>query len=131
MARTRNAGKRAAEQQFPFRVDIPVPPVTGLGGRLNAMHDWCRANITAGEWDKHGHSEKQPGQVAVDFARFYFMRDADAALFRCRWMERRQPSILLSRFRIRLRCRIASIWLPACHCRRGLFQMSCYRTFGK
>ena len=52
------------------------------------MLDWCRANIAAGEWDQHGNSEKQPGQVAVDFARFYFMTEADAELFRWRWLSK-------------------------------------------
>jgi hypothetical protein len=82
VARTRNPGKRAAEQRFPFRVEIPVPPVIGLGGQLNAMHDWWRANIAAGQWDQHGRSEKALGQVPVDFA-----TEADADLFRWRWLK--------------------------------------------
>jgi len=87
MARTRNPRKREAETRYPFRVDVPVPPVIGLGGRLNAMQDWCRANIAAGAWDQHGRSEKALGQVPVDFARFYFATEADADLFRWRWLK--------------------------------------------
>jgi len=80
MARTHHPSKRAAEQRYPFRVDAPVP-AGGLGGRLNEMPGWCCANIAAGAWDQHGHSEKQPGQVAVDLARFYFVAESDAGLF--------------------------------------------------
>lgn len=61
MARTHNPGKRAAERQFRFTVDVPIP-VGGLGNRLNDMLAWCRANIAASEWEQHGHSEKQPGR---------------------------------------------------------------------
>ena len=86
MARTRNPGKRAAEQRFPFRVDVPIPP-GGLGERLNMMHGWCRTNIAAGQWDQHSRSEKALGQVPADFARFYFMTDADADLFQWRWLK--------------------------------------------
>jgi hypothetical protein len=53
----------------------------------HGMLDWCRANITAGEWDQHGRSEKALGQVPADFARFYFMTGADADLFRWRWLK--------------------------------------------
>jgi hypothetical protein len=84
MARTRNPGKRAAEQNFPHRVDVPVPP-GGLGNRLNQMLAWCVTNIRAENWEQHGHSEKQPGQVPVDHARFYFLIAEDADLFRWRW----------------------------------------------
>ena len=66
--------KLAAERSFPHRVDVPVP-AGGLGGRLNEMLDWCRANIAAGEWDQQGRSEKALGQVPADFARFYFVTE--------------------------------------------------------
>lgn len=87
MARTHNPGKRAAERRFPFHVDVPVP-TGGLGNRLNEMLAWCRVNIAAGEWEQHGASTKEPGQIAVDYARFYFMTEADAGLFRWRWMRK-------------------------------------------
>ena len=86
MARTHKPGKRAAEQKFPHRVDVPVPE-GGLGNRLNEMVGWCRGNIAAGKWAAHGHSEKKPGQIAVDHARFCFITEADADLFRWRWMQ--------------------------------------------
>ena len=85
MARHNTARKREAERRFPQRVDVPVPP-EGLGNWLNEMLAWCRANITAGEWAQHGHSEKEAGQIAIDYARFYFMTADDADLFRWRWM---------------------------------------------
>jgi len=86
VARAQNPGKRAAERRFPFQVDVPVP-AGGLGERLNHMLGWCRANITAGEWGQHGRSEKALGQVPLDFARFYFATEADADLFRWRWLK--------------------------------------------
>jgi hypothetical protein len=44
--------KLAAERNFSIRVDIPVPPVVGLGNSINEMEAWCRANIRAGEWEQ-------------------------------------------------------------------------------
>jgi hypothetical protein len=85
MARLRNPGKRIAEKRFPNHVNFPVPS-GGLGSRLNEMVEWCRANIPAGGWEVHGHSEKEAGRIAVDYARFYFLTEADADLFRWRWM---------------------------------------------
>ena len=87
MARHNTARKREAERRFPQRVDVPVPP-DGLGNRLNEMLAWCRANIAAGAWELHGHSEKALGQVPLDFARFCFGTEADLDLFSWRWLKK-------------------------------------------
>lgn len=75
--------RSAAEDKFPHRVDIRVPQF-GLGGRLNEMHAWCAENVPAGQWDQHGYSERKPGEVPVDYARFYFESAEDAERFRRR-----------------------------------------------
>jgi hypothetical protein len=72
-ATDRNAFKNDAERTFPHRVDISVPG-SGLGRRLTDMHAWCSAN------------ERRKGFQPVEFARFYFMREADAASFRAQWV---------------------------------------------
>lgn len=85
MARIHTQRKRDAERRFAFRVDVPVPEY-GLGSRLNEMLAWYRANIKADTWAAHCHTEKQPGQIAADYCRFYFMNADEADLFRWRWM---------------------------------------------
>jgi len=50
------------------------------------MHDWCCEHVAAGAWAQHGHSERRKGEAAIDYARFYFMDEADAEAFRRRWM---------------------------------------------
>jgi hypothetical protein len=50
----RLADRGEAEQRFPHKVDIPVPSMTGLGGRLNEMLVWSRENVAAGERAQHG-----------------------------------------------------------------------------
>jgi hypothetical protein len=85
MARVHYETRLAAERRFPHRVDVPAP-AGGLGGRLDAMHEWCRANVAADRWEQHGQSERQPDQIAQYFARFYFMDVSDADLFRRRWL---------------------------------------------
>ncbi len=82
----RNSFKREAERRYPHKVDIPVPG-SGLGRRLTDMHAWCAANVAAGEWAEHGHSERRKGEQPADFARFYFMRESDAEAFRRTWMQ--------------------------------------------
>jgi len=57
-------------------------PGSGLGQRLTDMLSWCRENVTAGAWDQHGHSERRKGEAPIDYARFYFANEADAAAFR-------------------------------------------------
>jgi len=83
-ATDRNASKKAAERRFPHRVDVLVPG-GGLGRRLTDMLDWCRANVAAGAWDEHGHSERRKGEAPRDFARFHFMDEAAAAEFTIRF----------------------------------------------
>jgi hypothetical protein len=83
-ATDRNAGKKAAEAKYPHRVDVPVPG-SGLGNRLTEMLEWCGANVAAGMWSQHGHSERRKGEWPRDFARFYFSTEADAAAFKKQW----------------------------------------------
>jgi hypothetical protein len=84
-ATDRNAFKKEAERTFPHRVDIFVPG-SGLGRRLTDMHAWCSANVAADEWAEHGHTERRKGFQPIEFARFYFMHEADAAAFRAQWV---------------------------------------------
>jgi hypothetical protein len=86
MSHHTSARKREAERRYPHRVDVPVPP-GGLGNRINLMNDWCRANFHADQWAHYGHSQKEAGQIAEDYARFYFLSKADADLFRWKWMK--------------------------------------------
>ena len=83
MARHTSYRKREAERQLPHTVDVPVPP-EGFGNRINEMVAWCRDNIQPDGWENHGHSEKRPGEIARDFARFYFANAANADIFRWR-----------------------------------------------
>jgi hypothetical protein len=46
------------------------------------MHQWCRENVTAGEWAQHGHQVRRKGERPADFARFYFATTGDAEAFR-------------------------------------------------
>ena len=48
------------------------------------MHDWCRDNGAAGEWEQHGRVDDRRDErgIRIDFARFYFMDSADAERFR-------------------------------------------------
>jgi len=76
------SNKSIAERIYPHRVDVTVPP-GGLGGRLDGMLEWCRQRGC--EWAQHGQRQHEPGQVPVDYARFYFARESDAVAFRQRW----------------------------------------------
>jgi len=77
---------KAAENKFPHRVDIPVP-IGGLGNRLTEMLMWCRANVAAGAWEQHRHSEgpKKARVMPAVSARFHFLNEADAEAFRKLW----------------------------------------------
>jgi len=48
---------------------------------------WCRANVAAGTWDQHGHSEgpKKALVMPAVSARFYFANATDAEAFRNLW----------------------------------------------
>ena len=61
-------------------------PPGGRGRRLTDMLDWCHANMPAGEWAQHGHHERSKGERPMDFARFYFAAETDAAAFKKRWV---------------------------------------------
>jgi|GEM_PF-7090504 len=77
MARRSISRKKLYEQNFPYKVDIPVPP-EGLGRRINEMVAWCKENVA--QWESHGRSEG-----LQDFARFYFMDAKTAEFFATRW----------------------------------------------
>lgn len=66
---------------LPRRVDIPLP-AHGLGGRLNDMIAWCRERVAAGQWDQHDYTERKPGEMPVDYARFYLATAEAAEAFR-------------------------------------------------
>jgi hypothetical protein len=85
MARYHYPNRRAAEERFPHKVDIVVP-VQGLGRTLALMHEWCRENVADGEWAEHGYSNRPVGKPTTDYARFYFLKEADAAAFNQRWL---------------------------------------------
>ena len=85
MAHSINLRKREAEAKFPYKVDIPIP-MFGLGNRLNEMLQWCRVNFGAGDWAEHNHSERPISGARADFARFYFLNEADADAFRQQWL---------------------------------------------
>jgi hypothetical protein len=76
------SSKKVAERAYPWRVDIEVPG-TGLGSRLNEMHEWCRDRSC--RWEQHSRTQWRPGDIPLGFARFYFMADTDAAAFLRRW----------------------------------------------
>jgi hypothetical protein len=50
------------------------------------MLDWCHANVAAGAWAEHDHQVRRKGERPVDFARWYFLSDADAEAFKKRWV---------------------------------------------
>jgi hypothetical protein len=85
------SGRRAAEGKFLHRIDIPVP-VGGLGYRLTEMLMWCRANVAAGNWSQHGHSERLKARaIPAVSARFYFANKIDAEEFGKRWLASPEP----------------------------------------
>ncbi len=67
-ATERNRGHRQAERRLSHKVDLAVPG-SGFGRRLTGMLGWCRENIAAGAWDRHGHNERIPGETPAEFAR--------------------------------------------------------------
>jgi hypothetical protein len=51
------------------------------------MLQWCRENIAAGAWQQHGFMDKtrrDDNGIPIDYARWYFMSEADAEAFRRR-----------------------------------------------
>jgi len=51
------------------------------------MDHWCHDNVAAGSWEQHAHSDERRDElgIRIDFARFYFMDEADAENFRREW----------------------------------------------
>jgi hypothetical protein len=86
MTRPRYPSRRAGEDRYPHRVDVPVPP-TGLDGRLSGMHNWCYEHVLPGGWEEHGHSDERRDErgIRIDFCRFYFLDEAGAEAFRREW----------------------------------------------
>jgi hypothetical protein len=81
MPRHTDPRKQEAERKLPHHVDIPVPE-RSLGERLSEMIGWCRENVPSGQWAQHSHLERKHGEMPVDYARFYFATDENAARFR-------------------------------------------------
>jgi hypothetical protein len=77
--------KREAERTFPIKVDVRVPGY-GEPWPFAEMLAWCHEHIAKGAWDQHGHSERRKGDAPLDFARFYFLNEADAAAFDRQWL---------------------------------------------
>lgn len=81
---------RIAEREFPFGVEIEVPP-GGLGERLNELHRWCGDRAGAGDFVTRGRLEG-----LRDFVVFRF-KDPDAAADFRRWVEGKAIPSLFSR----------------------------------
>jgi hypothetical protein len=89
MARStdRTRFRKDAEARFPIKVDVPVP-TDGKPWPFAEMLAWCRANVALG-WEQHGFMDKKRRDergIPIDYARFYFVSDADAEAFRKRWL---------------------------------------------
>jgi hypothetical protein len=85
MARStdRTRSRRDAEDRYPIKVDVPVP-TDGRPWPFGEMLAWCRENVTLG-WEQHGFMDKKRRDergIPIDYARFYFVSDADAEAFR-------------------------------------------------
>ena len=86
-ATDRNRARRDAEDRFPFKVDVRVPTY-GQTWPFVEMVTWCRDNVPAGTWEEHSFIDKTRRDergIPIDFARFYFTREVDAAAFQQRW----------------------------------------------
>ena len=84
MAHSHQLRKREAEALCQFRVDVPVAS-DQLGARLSELVEWCRANVEPDQWAHYGHVERSRGETPRNYARFYFLIEADADLFWWRW----------------------------------------------
>jgi hypothetical protein len=79
--------QRDAEDRFPIKIDIRVPPA-GEPWQYTQMLRWCRENVATGEWQQHGYMDKTRRDehgIPIDYTRWYFMNEADAAAFKQRW----------------------------------------------
>jgi hypothetical protein len=79
--------QRDAEYRFPIKIDIRVPPA-GESWPYTQMLQWCRENVAAGGWQQHGYMDRTRHDeqgIPIDYTRWYFMNEADAAAFKQRW----------------------------------------------
>lgn len=83
---------RIAERDYPFGVEIEVPP-GGFGEQLNELYRWCGARAGAGNFVTRGRLEG-----LHDFVVFRFKYQEAAADFQ-RWVEHRQPGAITGRGR--------------------------------
>ena len=95
------AGSRAmifeAERRFPVRVRLAVP-ASGLGRRLDAMHDWLNQNCGADGWLMTPAGRQDTGSDAVAI---YFRDAVLATAFVARWCRRQSPDIAEGAFLVR------------------------------
>lgn len=82
--------KRIAEREFPFGVEVEVPP-GGLRQGLNDLHQWCGARVGGGNYVTTGRLEGMR-----DFVVFRFKDQAAAAEF-SQWVAGKVPRSLFSR----------------------------------
>lgn len=75
-----------ADQRFPARIKIAVPP-TGLGERLNQMFAWLDANCGADGWDQ---APAGTGLVN-DALAIYFRNPLFVSAFAARWCVAAEP----------------------------------------
>ena len=85
MACTHYPARRATEERFPYKVDIPAPE-SGGERRLVAMLKWCRDRCEPEAWDCRGDIERRLGVAPIGYTRFYFMDEATAEAFRREWL---------------------------------------------
>lgn len=79
---------RDAERRFPIRIDVRVPR-SGEPWPFTEMLTWCSANVPEGAWEQHGHMDKRRRDargIPIDYARWYFVSEADAAAFDSCWL---------------------------------------------
>jgi hypothetical protein len=87
----RDRFRKDAEAKFPIKVDVRVPP-HGHPWPYADMLAWCRANVAAGALEQHGFMDRKRRDdrgIPIDFSRWHFLSDADAAAFRQRWLSHR------------------------------------------
>lgn len=89
-ARARHPFTDEYEREFPYKIDIPVPP-TGLGRDLTEMLEWCRERVPQLGWAYHGHTRRlSKGASPIHYTRRYFIDEEDAEAFRQAWLSRQR-----------------------------------------
>ena len=84
----RNRSRKDAEARFPLKVDVRVPAY-GEPWPYVEMLAWCQANVAAGASAQHGFMDRKRRDdrgIPIDFARWYFLNDADGGVFGGRWL---------------------------------------------